>query len=51
MIYVVRWETTVEAPSHKEAAILATTQPRIFMEVREETEQIFISVDLTEQSS
>jgi hypothetical protein len=49
--YIVRWETIVEASSREEAAILATKEPRIFMEVRRDIEGMFHSVDLTKPSS
>ena len=47
MTYVVRWESVIEASSREEAAIIATTQPRIFMEVRRDIDPMFYSVDLT----
>lgn len=51
MRYVVRWETIVEAPNRTKAAILATQQPRIFLEVRQDIEPLFFTVDLTKPSS
>ena len=49
--YIVRWESIIEATSREEAAIVATTQPRIFMEVRRDIDPMFYSVDLTKPSS